>query len=216
MLSVGDPYFALPASPPAPAGTYPFRVRGSVYQRDLEGYRALLSERQLATALASLPEPPTFERFILQTFAATGWYDLAPALYMRTAVARALNVPPAIVVRDVMAHQLQHSLGGVTGILLKKATLSSVTAWLPQVVGAHYDFGRIDITPVGPTRVRCARSGVPRLFVRFWATAISEFIELALKNAGAQSPRVTFLSAVSQGEDRGFEVFSVPYEVAWG
>ncbi|HEY2516456.1 MAG TPA: hypothetical protein VGI39_36550 [Polyangiaceae bacterium] len=215
MLSVSDSFFALPPSPPAPAGRYPFHVRGSVYVRDLECYRTTLTADQLARVLSSLPDP-SYPPFLSQAFVATHWYDLLPLLYLRTAVAKVRGVPAATVVREVMAHQLRHSQGGVTGILLKEVSASSVAAWVPRVSESHYDFGRVETSVIGPSQVRCVRFGVPRPVVRFWSMAISVFIEAALLQAGAKAPRLRYLEATSQGEDRGHEVFTVPYELTWG
>jgi hypothetical protein len=214
MLSVNDAYFALPDKPPVAAGLYPFRIRGSVYLRDLACYRALLPPPQFAQAMRTLPDP-SYERFVAQRFDPAAWYDVLPAEYLRRAISRARGVPMHRIVRDNMAHIFQHSLAGVTGVLLKEVNADTVAAWVPRVSGAYYDFGRLEVSQAGPTRIRCMRYGIPRLVVRFWAVAISEFIESALAHCGARDPHVSFLRPEKHGEDRGYEVYRVPYDITW-
>jgi len=214
MLTVSDPYFALPEKPPAEAGAFPFRVRGSVYQRDFACHRATLTPAQLAQAIRTLPDV-SYERYLSRTFVATEMYDALPVEYMRASIARMRGVPFGRVVRDVMVYTHGNSLGGITGNLLKDARTETVVSWLTRVASSAYDFGRLDATAVGDHRVRCLRTGIPRIMVSAWSTAIAEFIRLALGHVGAERPRVEFFRPEPTGIDRGYEAFRISYEIEW-
>lgn len=209
---IDDPKFDLPPPGTFLPGQSAYRVAGVLY-RGVIAYIDDQIQGGLPAVLAELPDARLAE-FLSQPFSATGKYDIFPLPYVAETLARMRRVS--------FAEQLRHSnqfseerIGKLYRALLHVLNAEMVALALPRAVSIAYDFSRTTVQVRGPHEVSGARSGIPRVVVRWLALSSAAYTERALGRTGATFVKVTTGVPVPEGPSEPSDLYTVPFTIAW-
>lgn len=212
MSTIFDPAFAPLASLPYPAGTGPFRQKGSAWLGDFEflstsvpgGLEALFSRLD-----------PSLRSFVQGRFSASEWYDVFPNPALMVVAARMRGKSFVEHQRDVGRWHAKRGFGGIYRSLLRFVSNQNVALWGPRVSGLYHEFGRCESKVAGPNHVHVERKGVPRGLVQWLIVTSGAFCEETLSLGGARSPRLEVGIPRESGEAAGQTLFDVPLDARW-
>ncbi len=206
--SPGD-YEALPF----PAGTSPFRIKGTGYRGHLEYAEARIPGGQ-AAIVAQLRDP-ALRAFLSQPFLASSWYDILPMLPLGAAVARVVGMPLDEFLRFRTRLQAESDMRGVYKLLLHFVTVEALALRIPRIASTYYDFGTADARLIAPGHVESVRTGVPEMLLP-WHNPVSEtFMERVISLGGGKNPSVKVTRVERDGAAHGVRVAAVTFSLRW-
>ncbi|MDC3952982.1 hypothetical protein [Polyangium jinanense] len=204
--------FSMDGIPFAP-GTSPFRCKGVLYvdtldflDENVRGGRAVVLDRVTNAAL---------REFLGRPFVVGGWYDLFPLLAMHGSASVVMAQPFLEMIRMVSRARIPRQFTKLYRFLLKMASPEMTMRNLSRIVGAYYDFVRVDVAEVRPKTFVLSASGVPSIAAPAYMVATEFGVVHALELAGARRVRHRWLSQVPEGRAHGMDVVRVRREVSW-
>jgi len=204
-----DDYEALPF----PAGTSPFRIKGTAYRGHLDYAEAQVPGGQ--AAIVAQIRDPALRAFLSQPFLASSWYDILPMLPLGAAVARLVGMPLDDFLRFRTRLQAESDMRGVYKVLLHFVTVESLALRIPRIANTYYDFGSADARVLAPGHVESRRTGVPE-FLLPWHNPVSEtYMERVIGLGGARSPSVRVTRVERDGSAHGVRTAAVTFAMRW-
>ena len=204
----------IPESSPFSPGASPWCQKGNVY-RGLFGNIDSYIEKGSAAAIERV-EDPEVQRFLRQSFAASGWYDIFPMIALIVQVARIRGVPYFTAVSDLSRMMALADLNGLYRALLRVVSPSLVAPRLPRIQAQYLNFGSLAVDETGPNHCKVVRSDHPHLLVHWYVAVAHGFVPCVLEHAGAKDVRVRWDPPESEGTDAdGFERVGLRFTIQW-
>jgi hypothetical protein len=211
-LSLLNPVFDLPPTPPFAPGKSPFCVAGTVY-RTLATFIEVSVPGGMKAMKSALPDP-RLALFLDEPFTTTRKYDAVPVAYVAAAAAKVRGVPFAEQIRDANRFA-EERVGVVYRALLSCLSADALARALPQAVRIVQDFGTVRTEVVGSKHVKGVRGGIPQVLARWFAYSSAAYLERALVRAGAKQVRVEFDGVARDGELEGHPTYAAPFHITW-
>jgi hypothetical protein len=194
-----------------PAGTSPFRVKGHVYQKMLEDFRATTG----LDALVRWMKDDDLTRFVEQQFTAGGWYDALPMMPLSIAHARVLGLPVHQHLRDRGRWVAEQDIPGIYRFLFNLASPELLVSRLPRAATMYFDFGGAEVKTMRPRHHHVYQTGVPSTLVPLLAATTEGFVAAALEMAGARRPQVRCIATPKDGDRAGLPTMTLCLEITW-
>ncbi len=212
MRFVTDSEFIPPPQIPFPAGTSPFRQKGTGYLGDLEYFAAKVPGGPGAVLRGVVDEGT--RAFLSQRFSAAEWYDAFPNVYLQLVAARLCGLSLEEHRRRVGAFHA-NALGGMYRALLRVVSNENVAIWGPRAMALYWDFGKTETRVTGLKEVVAIRHGTPKALLQWTAWAAAGFADATLRLAGATDATTTLGEVEAEGEQAGQELFSFKMRMMW-
>ncbi len=198
---------------PFPAGTSPFRIKGTAYIGHLDYAETQIPGGQ-AAIVAELRDPKLRD-FFRQQFLASSWYDILPMLPLGAATARLVGMPLDDFLRYRTRLQAERDVRGVYKMLLQFVSVEALALRIPRIASTYYDFGTADSSVVAPGHVESRRTGVPE-FILPWHNPVTEtFMERVISLGGGKSPSVKVTGVERDGTAHGVRLAAVTFTCRW-
>ncbi len=200
-------------SPRFRPGESPFHVRGSTYL----GMREYVDKHVpggIGAVQARLSDDELRE-FAAQTFLPVSHYDALPIRPISEAIAAVEGIPYGDSVRRRAAMVAERDLKGLYRLLLSVVSPELVAERLQRLGMRYFDFGRVDVVSAAKGRSDAKMSGIPAPLALWLGHMISGYAVVALKAAGAASPRTRVDPPVRDGEVAGVETVTLGFHLSW-
>jgi hypothetical protein len=208
------------ASPPVPEKS-PFGPGGSPWSQKGNVYRSLFKHVDLyvdggsAAALERI-EDEAVRRYLMQPFAASGWYDIFPMIALIVQVARLKGVPYFTAVSELSRMMAEADLNGLYRTLLRVVSPGLLAPRLPKIQQQYLNFGSLDVIATGSNECELARHGHPHLLVHWYVAVVHGFLPCILECSGAKDVRVKWSPPEREEVNAGgFELVGFRFTIHW-
>jgi hypothetical protein len=206
--------FPVPEQSPFAPGASPWCQKGNVY-RSLFVHLDSYIEGGSAAALARL-EDDHVRRFLMQPFAASGWYDILPMIAVIVQAARLRGVPYFTAVSELSRMMAEADLNGLYRTLLRVVSPGLLAPKLPKIQSQYLNFGSLTIGETGPKHCEVVRHDHPHLLVHWYVAVVRGFLPCVLECSGAKDVRVRWDPPEPEGTDAaGFAKVRLRFTIQW-
>lgn len=196
---------------PLPAGSSPFRIKGSIYAGALSR-----SARELPGGLGRLAVElgdPELRAFFGGIFLASAWYDALPVVPLSATLARVRGRELDDELTREARCRAMEDIRGVYRALLRAPSAEEVAPRLVRGFHRYFSFGHAENEEVRPGRLAVVAHGIPGYLARFYTVSAGEFCRVTLELAGGRDVRLVASEApAGSGE---LEPVTVRTRVSW-
>lgn len=198
---------------PVPAGTSPFRVKGT----------SLLAIQQHAAsvpggldAVVALFDDPKLAEFARQLFLPVAVYDALPILPFAEAIAHLKGATLAESVSARARVVAERDITVVQKLLFKLVSTETLLVdRLPKVALRYFDFGRTHARLVGPKRCELTMEALPAFLTPWFAAMLQGYVPFAMERAGARHPALRARDPREDGARGGLPTATLTCVATW-
>jgi hypothetical protein len=197
---------------PCAPGSSPFHLKGLAYRGLV--HSAAATPGGLDALCDTIDDSPLRD-FVRQPFLASGWYDLLPIQPITHALAELVRQPFAAVVRLGTIAQARYDALRVFHRMYDGATVEDMPTRIPRFNAQYLDFGRSEVTSIGPKRILSRLHGAPAFTAEWQSVMMAAYTEESARIGGATGMEVTSLPPVAMPSRNGFRIATIGCELRW-
>lgn len=196
---------------PTPAGSSPFRLKGSIYLGLVGSWRMIPGGGDAVKARCG---DASLTQFAEQIFLASAWYDALPIVPLTQAMSAITGQSFTALVREGARQRVADDLNGVYRLLFRVASPEMVAPRLVRGFGKYFDFGRAETVRLESGRLTVDQHGVPRYLARWYESATATFFDVTLRHAGARDTTFGWTSR-ADAPVAGHDTVSLRCDIGW-
>lgn len=197
---------------PFPAGTSPFRIKGSSYLLHLKYVDEHLPGGRAAMRAAITN--PEIAAFFEQTFFAGHWVDIYPLVAVGYSCARILGMPFEKFIRLRSRHQADGDLHLFRKLILRIASPEMLATRIPAITASYFDFATAEVVEKKTASITALMHGVPREIVPWLGYVADETVQYMLEINGVKNLR-SQVTSEHEGVREGQTICAIRSTLTW-